>query len=90
VAPNEAGPRGAVPRRRLASVLSWIILAIVAVPLLVLASRAVYRSRQTGEHTPGETEADRAHTEQEFEESERYQAEWREEQHKHQTDTLIP
>ena len=44
------------------------------------------RSTSAGEHPATETEADRLRTEQEFEESERYQAEWREEQHKHRDD----
>ncbi len=70
--------------------IPWIILAVVAVPLLVIAFRAMRRSTDAGEHTPSETDADRERTEREFEESERYQAEWREEQHRHHDDTLIP
>jgi hypothetical protein len=70
--------------------IPWIIIAVVAVPLVVIAFRAMRRKDETGEHPAGETEADRDRTEQEFEESERYQAEWREEQRKHQDDTLIP
>ena len=70
--------------------IPWIILAVVAVPILVIAFRATRRSEAAGEHPAGEADADRERTEQEFEESERYQAEWREEQRKHQDDTLIP
>jgi hypothetical protein len=71
-------------------VIPWIIIAVVAVPLVVIAFRAMRRKDEAGEHPTGETDADRERTEQEFEESERYQAEWREEQRKHQDDTLIP
>ena len=64
-----------------------LILAAVAIPLLVFAFLAVRRSARAGEHPTTETDADRRRTEQEFEESERYQAEWREEQHKRPHDT---
>ena len=68
--------------------LPVLIFAVVVIPLLVLAFGAMRRSNDAGEHPVGETDADRLRTEQEFEESERYQAEWREE-HKHDDDTLI-
>jgi hypothetical protein len=71
-------------------VLPFIIIAVVAVPLVVIAFIAVRRSAKAGEHPATETDADRLRTEQEFEESERYQAEWREEEHKHPRDTLLP
>ena len=61
------------------------IIAIVAIPLLVIAFLAARRSTRAGEHPAGETDADRLREEQEFAESERYQAEWREEQHKGDT-----
>jgi hypothetical protein len=67
-------------------VLPVVIIAAVAVPLVILAFLAMRRSTSAGEHPAAETEADRLRTEQEFEESERYQAEWREEQHKHRDD----
>ena len=70
--------------------IPWIILAVVAVPILVIAFSRMRRKDAAGEHPPTETEADRERTEHEFEESERYQAEWREEQRKHADDTLIP
>jgi len=66
-----------------------IIFAAVAVPLLVIAFLAVRRSRSAGEHPATETERDRLRTEQEFEESEQLQAEWRDDERKHQRDTLI-
>ncbi len=68
--------------------LPVLIVAVIAIPLLLLAFGAMRRSNSAGEHPAGETDADRLKTEQEFEESERYQAEWREE-HKHDDDTLI-
>lgn len=68
--------------------LPVVIFAVIVIPLLVLAFGAMRRSNKVGEHPAGETDVDRLETEQEFEESERYQAEWRE-QHKHDDDTLI-
>jgi hypothetical protein len=68
-------------------VLPVIIFVAVAVPLLLLGFLAARRSRAAGEHPAAETDADRRRTEQEFEEAERYQAQWREE-HKHDLDHL--
>ena len=70
--------------------IPWIIVAVIAVPILVIAYFAMRKKDDAGEHPTGETDADRERTEQEFEESERYQEQWREEQRKHQDDTLIP
>ena len=67
-----------------------MIIAAVVVPLLVMAFLAVRRSAGADEHPSTETGADRRRTEQEFEESERYQAEWREEQHQHARDSPLP
>ena len=58
--------------------------------LLVIAFLAMRRSRTVGEHPVGETAADRRRTEDEFEEAERYQAEWREEHHSEVRDELLP
>jgi hypothetical protein len=63
-------------------VLPIVIVAAVAIPLLAIAFVAARRSTKAGEHPTTETDADRRRTEQEFEESERYQTEWREEQKK--------
>jgi hypothetical protein len=71
-------------------VLPIVIMAAVAIPLLVIGFLAVRRSADGGEHPTSESDADRRRTEQEFEESERYQAEWREEQHQHLRDTPLP
>jgi hypothetical protein len=71
-------------------VLPLVIIAAVVVPLLVVAFLAVRRSAGADEHPTTETDADRRRTEQEFEESERYQAEWLEEHHQHPSDSPLP
>ena len=53
-------------------------MAVVAVPLVVMAFVATRRRRAVGEHTPGEDAQERARIEQEFAEAEAYEAEWRE------------
>jgi hypothetical protein len=58
--------------------IPWIIMAVVAVPLVVIAFAASRRRTAAGEHPAGETEQTRALTEQEFAEAEAYEAEWRE------------
>ena len=69
--------------------LPWIIIAVVAVPLLVIAALASRRSTAAGEHPATADDADRARNEQEFADAEAYQEEWREEeQHKHPPDSL--
>jgi hypothetical protein len=67
-----------------------LIFAAIAIPLLVVAFVAMRRSTRTGEHPAAETAAERSRTEEEFAEAERYQEEWREEQHKHPHDTHLP
>ena len=69
--------------------LPWLVLGIAAIAVLAIGFGAM-RTRRAVEHPAGETDADRAELEREFEASERYQEEWREEQHKHRDDTLIP
>jgi hypothetical protein len=68
-------------------VLPIIIFAAVLVPLLVIAFFAMRRSVGADEHPSTESDADRRRTQEEFEESERYQAEWREE---HRNDARLP
>ena len=70
--------------------LPIIIIAVVAIPILVIAFAAARKRNVAGEHPAGEDEADRVRTEQEFEDAERYQEEWREEQHKHPHDDPLP
>ena len=58
--------------------LPWIIIAVVAVPLVVIAFVASRRRTIAGEHPAGEDARTKALTEQEFAEAEAYEAEWRE------------
>ena len=58
--------------------LPWIILALVAVPLVLLGFMATRRRTVAGEHPPGEDAQARALTEQEFADAEAYEAKWRE------------
>ncbi len=69
--------------------LPVIVFVAVALPLLVIGFLAVRRSKSAGEHPATETDEARLRTEREFEESERLQAEWRDEEHKHDRDTLL-
>ena len=69
--------------------LPIIIVVVVAIPVLVLAVMKVRRRTTTAEHPAGEGAAERAEIEREFAESERYQEEWRAEQHKHPTDDSL-
>jgi hypothetical protein len=65
-------------------VLPVVIIAAVALPILVLAFVAARRSDRAGEQRATDTDAERLEIEQEFEASERYQAEWREHEHEHE------
>ena len=60
-------------------VIPWLIMALVAVPLVVAAFVVTRRRTAAGEHPATEDAQDRARTEQEFAEAEAYEAEWREE-----------
>ena len=57
--------------------IPWIIVAVVAVPLVVIAFVAMRRNRAAGELLADEDAE--AQTEQEFAEAEAYEARWREE-----------
>lgn len=59
--------------------LPWIILAVIAVPLVVVAFVATRRKTVAGEHPASEDAHTRSRTEQEFAEAEEYEAKWREE-----------
>ena len=59
--------------------IPWLIFALVLVPLLVVAFVLARRRTVTAEHPARETAEDRAEMEQEFAESEAYQAKWRDE-----------
>jgi cytochrome c oxidase assembly factor CtaG len=72
---NQAG----VPDRYAARVIPWIIMALVAVPLVVVGFVATRRKTLAGEHPASEDAEATALTEQEFAEAEAYDAKWREE-----------
>ena len=59
--------------------IPWIIVALVAVPLVVGGFVATRRKTVASEHPPSEDAQARARTEQEFAEAEAYEAKWREE-----------
>jgi hypothetical protein len=65
--------------RYAARVIPWIIIALVAVPLVVVGFLATRRRTVAGEHPVSEDAQARARTEQEFAEAEAYEAKWREE-----------
>jgi uncharacterized membrane protein len=69
--------------------LPVILIVIVVIPLLFFAYRAATRSKVAGEHPATEDAATVARTEQEFADAEAYQEQWREEEKKHQPDTLL-
>jgi len=75
---------------RFLRVFPVLIFAAIAIPLLVVAFVARRRSTRTGEHPATATAAEQSRNEEEFAEAERYQEEWREEQHKHPHDTRFP
>jgi hypothetical protein len=60
-------------------VVPWIIIALVAVPLVVVGFLASRRRTVAGEHSASEDARARARTEEEFAEAEAYEAKWREE-----------
>jgi hypothetical protein len=57
--------------------IPWIIMAVVAVPLVVIAFAAMRRKTAAGELLVGDDAE--ARTEKEFAEAEAYEASWREE-----------
>ena len=59
--------------------IPWIILALVAVPLVIVGFVATRRRTAAGEHPVNEDAEAEALTEQEFAEAEAYEAKWREE-----------
>ena len=59
--------------------IPWLIIALVAVPLVVIAVAASRRRTSANEHPASEDAQVQARTEQEFAEAEAYEAKWREE-----------
>jgi hypothetical protein len=68
----------------------WILFALVAVPLVVVAFVATRRRTAAGEHPAGEDAGAGALTEQELAEAEAYEAEWREEDKKKYHEERLP
>ena len=64
-------------------------MALIAVPLVLLAFATLRRRTTAFEHPPGEDDAARGRTEQEFAEAEAYEAQWREE-HKDDPRARLP
>jgi hypothetical protein len=67
-----AGDGGTLPR-----VIPWIIIAVVAVPLVVVAFMAMRRNTAASE--PADDSDARVRAEQDFAEAEAYEAKWHEE-----------
>ncbi len=63
--------------------IPWLIVAVVAVPLVVAGFLSMRRRNEVSEHPATEDAAARARTELEFAEAEAYEAEWREENKDH-------
>ena len=59
--------------------IPWIVFALVAVPLVIVAFVATRRRKIAGEHPANEDAQARALTEQEFADAEAYEAKWHEE-----------
>ena len=71
-------------------VFPWIVMALVAVPLVVIAFVATRRRTAAGEHPRVEDARTRDLTEREFAEAEAYEAEWREEDKKRFHEERLP
>jgi hypothetical protein len=65
-------------QRYAARVIPWIIIALVAVPLVVIAFMATRRRTAAGEHPASEDAESQAEIEQEFAQAEAYEAKWHE------------
>ena len=68
----------------------WLIFALVAVPLVVVAFVVTRRRTTAAEHPPGEDAQAKALTEQEFAEAEAYEAKWREEDKQRYHEERLP
>jgi hypothetical protein len=71
-------------------VFPWIIFALVAVPLVVVAFAASRRRTAAGEHPATEDEQARAETEREFAEAEAYEAKWHEQDKERYREERLP
>ena len=59
--------------------IAWIIIAVVAVPILVIGYLAMRRNMAVSEHAAGDDAETGLSLEKEFAEAEAYQAKWHEE-----------
>lgn len=62
--------------------LPVLIFVVVAIPVLLIGFVTVKARTRAAEHPADEDAATRAEIEAEFDEAERYQEQWREEQHR--------
>ena len=70
--------------------IPWLIVALVVVPLVVVAFVAARRRTVAAEHPASEDAQARARTEQEFAEAEAYEAKWREEDKARYNEERLP
>jgi hypothetical protein len=71
-------------------VFPWIIFAVVAVPLVVVAFVVARRRTVAGEHPAGEDAEASALTEQEFADAEAYEAKWHEQDKEKYREERLP
>jgi uncharacterized membrane protein YqiK len=71
-------------------VIPWLIVGLVAVPLLIVAFAAARRRKVAFEHPATEDAESRAELEREFAEAEAYQEKWREEDKARHDQERIP
>ncbi len=70
--------------------IPWIIIAVVAVPLVVIAFVAM-RSKTKASELPARNDADaRARTEQQFADAEAYEAKWHKEDKERYHEERLP
>ena len=70
--------------------IPWIIIGVVAIPLVVIAFVATRRRTAAGEHPANEDAHARAEIEQEFAQAEAYEAKWHEEDKKRYHQERLP
>jgi hypothetical protein len=68
----------------------WLIFALVAVPLVLVAFVATRRRTAAGEHPASEDAQAETLTEQEFAEAEAYQAKWHEQDKERYREERLP
>jgi hypothetical protein len=83
VNPRHAMPKGVGPAGgescTLPRMIAWIIIAVIAVPLVVFGFMATRRNTAASEHPASDDASANARTEQEFAEAEAFEAKWHEE-----------